>query len=227
MKPIVLMTDSKLYKDERVEIIHLPFIGIAPLPKQPIRQHYDWLIFTSKNAVDIFLKQYAHITFDNIAAIGIKTKEHIEHYNLKVAFIPSKFNQESFIDEMGNLFHHCSVCLPVSIEARPKLYDALKSIADVDKIDLYRPIGNEHNIIQAKNLIQMHQVDWITFMSPSSVNAFGRQKLNANLSVMSIGHITSRALSHLNIEHYVSQIETRKSMIDTILNIENNRKGGL
>ena len=44
---------------------------------------------------------------------------------------------------------------------------------------------------------------------------------------MAIGHVTSSALNQLNIEHYVSQIETKKSMIDTILNIENNRKGGL
>lgn len=227
MKPIVLMTDSKLYKDERVEIIHLPFIGVEPLPVQPTRQHYDWLIFTSKNAVEIFFKLYAHVTFENIAAIGIKTKEHIEHYNHKVAFMPSQFNQESFIDEMDNIFCHCTVCLPVSTEARPKMYDALKSLADVDRIDLYRPVKIDENINLAMQLIETHQVDWITFMSPSSVNAFGNQPKNHHLSVMAIGHVTSSALNLLNIEHYVSQIETKKSMIDTILNIENNRKGGL
>lgn len=227
MKPIVLMTDSKLYKDERVEIIHLPFIGVEPLPVQPTRQHYDWLIFTSKNAVEIFFKLYAHVTFDNIAAIGIKTKEHIEHYNHKVVFMPSKFNQESFIDEMDNIFCHSTVCLPISTEARPKMYDALKSLADVDRIDLYRPVRIDENINLALQLIETHQVDWITFMSPSSVNAYGKQSKNHNLSFMAIGHVTSSALNQLNIEHYVSQIETKKSMIDTILNIENNRKGGL
>nr|WP_165983342.1 uroporphyrinogen-III synthase [Macrococcus goetzii] len=227
MKPIVLMTDSKLYKDERVVIIHLPFIGVEPLPVQPTRQHYDWLIFTSKNAVEIFFKLYAHVTFENIAAIGIKTKEHIEHYNHKVAFMPSQFNQESFIDEMGNLFNHSTVCLPISTEARPKMFDALKSLADVDRIDLYRPVKNDKNINLALQLIKTGKVDWITFMSPSSVKAFGKQKLEQYISVMAIGHVTSSALNQLNIEHYVSQKETKKSMIDTILNIENNRKGGL
>lgn len=225
MKPIVLMTDSKPYKDERVEIIHLPFIKIAPLAVQTIRPQYDWLIFTSKNAVDIFFDQYNTTQFSKIAAIGIKTSNYLEQLGLKVDFVPTQFNQECFIEEMGDRFNQCTVCLPVSRKARPKLYNALKKDSTVDRIDIYEPVPNDENINKAKALILNQQIDWITFLSPSSVTAFGNEIFTNRVSVIAIGHVTSKALKDNEIHHYVSEQETKQSIIDTIIKIETERKG--
>lgn len=225
MKPIVLMTDSKPYKDERVEIIHLPFIGIQSLPIQTIRPHYDWLIFTSKNAVNLFFENYPSVQFDKIAAIGSKTKAYLEHKGHVVDFVPTAFNQECFIEEMNERFDGLTVCLPVSSKARPKLYNALKSCANVDRIDLYMPISNKVNILKAEALITENKVNWIMFMSPSSALAYQYQGWSKDVSVMAIGHVTSKALESIGIEHYVSTYETKESMIESILTIENERKG--
>ncbi|MGV2875023.1 uroporphyrinogen-III synthase [Macrococcus capreoli] len=225
MKPIVLMTDSKPYKDERVEIIHLPLIGIQALPIQTIRPHYDWLIFTSKNAVDIFFNNYQSTQFDKIAAIGSKTKAYLEQNGYSVDFVPTAFHQECFIEEMNNRFDGLNVCLPVSSKARPKMYNALKSCANVDKIDLYMPIENKVNLLKAETLIIENKVNWVTFMSPSSVLAYENHAWFEAVSVMAIGSVTSQALESIGIAHYVSACETKESMIDTILKIENERKG--
>ncbi|WP_414049880.1 uroporphyrinogen-III synthase [Macrococcus animalis] len=220
MKPIVLMTDSKPYMDERVKILHLPFIGIRTLPIQTIRSHYDWLIFTSKNAVDIFFKNYPQAQYDKIAAIGSKTKEYLEQMGYLVDFVPSAFNQECFIKEMNNRFDGLSVCLPVSQNARPKMFNALKRSANVDRIDLYAPVSNKVNILKAASMITNGEVNWITFMSPSSVEAYCCHNWNKDVSIMAIGHVTSHALAEIGIEHYVSPLETKESMIESILKIE-------
>lgn len=227
MKPVILMTDSQLYKDNRVETIHLPFIDLCPLPIQKLRHHYDWLILTSKNAVNIFLKQYPEVTFDRIAVIGRKTESLLQEKGYKVDFVPTKFNQECFIQEMGCRFDGLNVCLPVSSEARPNMFNALKTCANVDRIDLYQPIANHNNIDKAEALITTNQIDWITFMSPSAVKAYQRYHWSEDIQVLAIGHVTSNALQANHIKHVISTQETKESMIETILNIENERKGEL
>ncbi|MCE4956247.1 uroporphyrinogen-III synthase [Macrococcoides caseolyticum] len=224
MKPIVLMTDSKPYKDARVEIIHLPFIKMKELPIQHTRQHYDWLIFTSKNAVDTFFSNYPHVLFTSIAAIGEKTKAYLEDKGYPVDFVPSRYNQECFIAEMGNRFNEKTIGLPVSSQARPHIYNALKSCANVDRIELYEPVANHENVRQAIQFINAQHIHWITFMSPSSVAALNRSSLHS-INVMAIGHVTSDALKKKGIQHYISALETKESMISTIINIEHERKG--
>ncbi len=56
MKPVVVMTQTNDMQSDLVSIIHKPFIDIKPLnfDIHLLNQRYDWLIFSSKNAVKFF-----------------------------------------------------------------------------------------------------------------------------------------------------------------------------
>ena len=53
MKPVVVMTQTSEIQSDLVTIIHKPFIDIKPLEfdLRLLKDNYDWLIFSSKNAV--------------------------------------------------------------------------------------------------------------------------------------------------------------------------------
>ena len=54
MKPVVVMTQTSEIQSDLVTIIHKPFIDIHPLEfdSRLLKDNYDWLIFSSKNAVN-------------------------------------------------------------------------------------------------------------------------------------------------------------------------------
>ncbi|MGZ1561789.1 uroporphyrinogen-III synthase, partial [Staphylococcus argenteus] len=69
MKPVVVMTQTNDVQSDLVTIIHKPFIEIKPLAfdLNLLDQHYDWLIFSSKNAVKYFYKYLKILNVDYIA----------------------------------------------------------------------------------------------------------------------------------------------------------------
>ncbi|RXK18165.1 uroporphyrinogen-III synthase [Macrococcus sp. DPC7161] len=220
MKPVVLMTDSRPYQHECLEIKHLPLIKIHYLNPRIPQSHYDWLIFTSKNAVQLFFEHFQDkVTFDHIAVIGEKTAEVIKKLGYRVDYMPSKYQQECFIDEMGTRFHNKTVLLPVSKLARPKLYDALNASAHLTKIDLYTSVPDDVNVDALYHLLSNNKADAVTFMSPSAVDAyFQKYRAIRSAKVVAIGQITSKALQKYEQSHTVAKKETKNDMINMILN---------
>ena len=76
MKPIIVVTSTRTVQREDVEIRHYPFIDIVPIKFEQscLKPHYDWLIFTSVNAIKIFEPYLNQIEVDCIAVIGTKQK---------------------------------------------------------------------------------------------------------------------------------------------------------
>lgn len=98
MKPVVVMTQTNDMQSDLVSIIHKPFIDIKPLnfDIHLLNQHYDWLIFSSKNAVKFFYKYLKGINVDNIAVIGSKTAQYCESLGIRVDFMQTTFLKKDF-----------------------------------------------------------------------------------------------------------------------------------
>ena len=60
MKPVIVMTQTSKVQSDLVNIIHKPLIQIQELSfnEHLLNHSYDWLIFSSKNAVKYF---YAYL----------------------------------------------------------------------------------------------------------------------------------------------------------------------
>ena len=94
------------------EIIEFPTIEIVPpesydeLDKSIDKvEIYDWLIFTSRNGVNCFLKRFFEKDRDirdlkgiKICAIGTKTAKEIKKYGIKINLIPEEFHAEGLIE---------------------------------------------------------------------------------------------------------------------------------
>ncbi|EZH95117.1 uroporphyrinogen-III synthase, partial [Staphylococcus aureus subsp. aureus 21311] len=169
MKPVVVMTQTNDMQSDLVSIIHKPFIDIKPLnfDIHLLNQRYDWLIFSSKNAVKFFYKYLKGINVDNIAVIGSKTAQYCESLGIRVDFMPNDFSQEGFLKSFNQT--NQKILLPSSELARPLLLAALSKDNEVVKIDLYTSVPNKQNIQDVKEMIEHQQIDALTFSSSSAV----------------------------------------------------------
>ncbi|HEC2179291.1 TPA: uroporphyrinogen-III synthase [Staphylococcus delphini] len=220
MKPIIVMTQTKRYDDQRAEIVHLPFVTTEPLPfdQSVLRRHYDWLVFTSQNAVTHFLPYLKQLNFNGLAVIGEKTKAFCESQGLQVDFYPADYSQEGFLEAFPTQQGQ-HILIPSSQRARPLLHETLQARGfNVEKIDLYTSRFLMENVKKAKERIEQGQVDALTFASASAVKAFFDDDTPLNFErYYAIGQQTARQLQDYGDSCFIADIQTLESMVTKIL----------
>jgi uroporphyrinogen III methyltransferase / synthase len=159
---------------------------------------YDWILFTSANAVR-FLATRMPAGVPNIRAkvccIGPKTKSVAEEFGWRVTLVPEAYVAESVADAFAQQpLAAQTIFLPRAAVARDLVPQALRERgAQVDVVEVYR------NAIPADAAANAERVfadppDWIAFTSSSTVKnllaVIAREKL-ANARIASIGPATS------------------------------------
>lgn len=182
---------------------------------------YDWLIFTSVNAVDYFLrrlKMSGRETGDlddlKVCAIGEATAERLGQAHIHVDVMPAEFNAEGVFaalseyvggpDRLGGL----NILLPRAAIARDYLPKALTEAgARVDVVPAYRTVLPENADRGKLSAMLTGSADCIAFTSSSTVknlallfdtNDLG-EKLK-ELAVACIGDITASTAAEYGLK---------------------------
>lgn len=167
---------------------------------------YDWLVFTSVNAVDVVFDRIAiagakpHLDHVKIAAIGPKTAEALRLRGIEPFFMPDEYVGEAILPGLGDLRGKW-VLLPRAEIARQALPEAIVLAGGVaHEIIVYQTLPAE---VDAEGLAALKAgVDWVTFTSSSTVQNFAQitrqQGLNpldlpGNPKIACIGPITEKA----------------------------------
>ncbi|MGN0427682.1 MAG: uroporphyrinogen-III C-methyltransferase [Agathobacter sp.] len=98
-------------REKGAEVLEIPVGEIRWLPFEMATQEIpEWLIFTSKNAVEGFFMGLAQNKIDmrafgntKIAAIGVHTAEKLEDYGVFADFLPSQSNGKTLGEEMAGV----------------------------------------------------------------------------------------------------------------------------
>lgn len=174
---------------------------------------YDWIIFTSVNAVEIFFAQMKNEDIDirslhgiNLCAIGPATRDSLQDRGLKVDLVPDEYRAEGILKELGNKVKNGQwVLLPRARGARKVLPETLRQWGVlVNEVILYEAIPDTRTGKARITEIIEDRVDYLTFTSSSTVSNFvrmvGRDKvlsLNNKARVACIGPVTAEtAKSH-------------------------------
>jgi uroporphyrinogen-III synthase len=171
---------------------------------------YDWLVFTSANAVEAFHRraQFLRLTQlpQHIAAIGPATLHAANQIGLSVDLIPPQYIAESLTEALLPEAPGKSFLLVRAAEARDILPEALTAVgATVTIAEAYRNQLPPDSIPALKHLfsIPVNYPDAITFTSASTARNLcalleaANLTLPSNITLASIGPITSEALRHL------------------------------
>jgi len=175
---------------------------------------FEWIIFTSANAVRYFFKFKTNSRNDmhkiKIACIGKKTSEVLQSYNLRSLLIPVTFTSKKLLKAILKYdVRRKRILLPVSNLAGNELQEGLQMHgAYVERIEVYKTIGHKNSqkeMIFQK--IENKSVDCITFYSPSAINSFadliGEQGITLintrKIPIAVIGPTTAKAARGKNL----------------------------
>ena len=190
------------------DVLLLPTIAIAP-PENPapLREaathcyQYDWIIFTSVNAVEAFaaeLPQARHCRA-HIATVGAATAQAAERCGFIVSLTPEKYIAESLVEAfLQENLKNCCILIPSAAVTRDVVPRELRKLgAQVDVVEAYRNILPPETAQRAASIFQKPYPDWVLFASSSAVEnlvaLIGPEPLR-NVSIGTIGPATSQTV---------------------------------
>jgi uroporphyrinogen III methyltransferase/synthase len=226
------------------EAIEAPMIRIlppedfGPLDDACARAgRFDWIIFSSANAVDAFMERLLESPADARALGGVKlcgvgpaTAEHLADYGLKADLTPAEYRAEAILRELTERggVRGLKVLLPHADIGRELLADELrKQGAEVEEVIAYRTIAVEADREGDPDIYRMlleRSVDVVTFTSASAVRNFVRilgaepaADLLGSTVVACIGPVTAEAAAQANIQTTIQPANyTIPALVDAI-----------
>jgi uroporphyrinogen-III synthase len=222
------------------ESIFFPVIEIQPIENNVALERaleklncYEWVVFTSVNAVDVVFDEYSVLFLEGntgvkFAAIGPKTAEALRKYSIEPDFVPEEYVAEAIMPGLGDLQGKW-VLLPRAEIAREALPKAIANVGGIaHEIIVYQtlPAQVDENEMSALKL----GMDVITFTSASTVENFVAITRQHNLDPLNlpnnpliacIGPITEQAAKEVGFQNLVVANEyTTDGLIKAIINME-------
>lgn len=206
--------------------IEAPLIRIAPpadyeaLDEACARlDDFDWVVFTSGNAVEAFMGRLLASPADvralrhvRLCAIGAGTSDRFTRYGIKVDLIPPESRAESVVQALlsqGDV-NGIRFLLPRADIGREVIGEELrKRGAAVTEVVAYRTMAIDPEREGEPDVYRMlldRRIDVVTFTSPSAVRSFAdlygaeaAADLLGHTAVASIGPVTAEAASQYGI----------------------------
>lgn len=198
---------------------------------------FDWVVFTSINAINSFFSRMHEKGFDSrkmhgcrIAAVGTVTADCLLKYGLKADLLPEKFTGEGLVEALlkkgvsGN-----KILIPRALEARKVLEDGLSEAgAQVTIVPVYKnvpPVAEGENV---RKEIEAGEIDMITFASSSTVHNFVDMvacrdkkelaRLLDGVLIATIGPITGKTVAEYGLNVDIQpDIYTIPAMVEAIV----------
>ena len=222
------------------EPVFFPVIEIQPIESNVALERavsklgcYDWVVFTSVNAVDIVFENYASAFLQEVpalkfAAIGPKTAEALQARGIAPDFVPDEYIAESILPGLGDLRGKW-VLLPRAEIARKALPEAIFEAGGIPhEIAVYKTLPAQ---LDLEGLAALQSgVDVITLTSSSTVhnlvivakrNGLDPLSLPGDPLFVCIGPITEQAAREEGLVNLVTAKEyTTQGMIEVIRKME-------
>ncbi len=174
---------------------------------------YDWVIFTSVNAVDRTMARPGWPvvadtawTKTRVAAVGKATTTALKAAGVRVDLVPNHANAVSLAKALiGMKIDGQRILYPKADIARPALVDTLAAAgASVTAVDAYRTVPETEIDLTVLQRLNRGGIDIVTFASPSSVRhlwaALGHQfAVLDTASIVCVGSVTAAAARELGL----------------------------
>ena len=198
---------------------------------------FDWVVFTSANAVDALMQAVVETGGDvrslkgpMLCAVGSATAEQLARYGIKVDLVPSEYRAEALAGTLaaqGSL-DEVRVLLPRADIGREVVADSLRAGgAMVTEVVAYRNVLDESTDggPDVYRMLLDGELDVVTFTSASAVRNFAKiygteqaADLLSRTVVAAIGPVTADAAARLGIPvHVQPTVYTVPALVDAIV----------
>ncbi len=214
---------SRALAAQGAEPVELPTIEIAP----SVDEHelasviadlktsaYGWVVFTSANAVSLFMGHLRDAGLDarafgraQIAAIGPGTANALASHGLRADIVPELFVAEGLLEAFSaRVMRGQRVLLPRAEGAREVIVDGLEALgAHVHELTLYRAAVPSQPDAEGLRRLRAGEIDVATFASSSAVRNLV-EMLGGDVSplrgvlIAAIGPITAQAVRDAGLD---------------------------
>ncbi len=224
------------------DVLEISTIRIVPLPLEDAQrdklenfsQHFDWVVLTSPNAVELFFSEFFKVRSDvrdlgavKFAAVGPATVQKLRALHLRADLQPEIYTTE----KLAELFSETMVkgmrfCLPHGQLADPQLANHLRELGGVvEEWVLYDTQPEEEDAGGARARYLREGAHWITFTSSSTAENWHALHLKPEdgaplPKVVSMGPVTSVTLRKLGYEIAAeASSSTLDSLVETIIKL--------
>lgn len=222
------------------EPIFFPVIEISPIEDNVALEKtfekldcYQWVVFTSVNAVDMVFNRYSHLISGKgsgvrFAAIGPKTAKALQARGITTHFVPEEYIAEAILPGLGDVQGKW-VLLPRAEIARKTLPEAIANAGGiVHEIAVYKTLPAQPD---SEGLTALKSgVDVITLTSASTVqnfvaivkqNGLDPLHLPGDPVFACIGPITEQAAKEQGLVRLIVAKEyTTEGLMEVISNLE-------
>jgi uroporphyrinogen III methyltransferase/synthase len=204
------------------DVLEIPTIRIVPVAlgeaertkMESLSTHFNWLIFTSPNAVELFFEEYFKLKSDlrdlgpiKLATVGPATAQKLNALHLRADLQPDIYTTE----KLAECFSAKEVaskrfCLPHGRLADPLLGNFLREKEGfVEEWTLYDTEPEHEDLTGARARFLREGAHWITFTSSSTAENWHALQLqpasgSPRPKVVSMGPVTSATLRKLGYE---------------------------
>jgi uroporphyrinogen III methyltransferase/synthase len=210
-------------EDLGARVLECPTIQIVP-PKSwiPVDESirrlstYDWLLFTSANAVEQFMDRMGpRRPSIPIAVVGSATATKLAQWELKPSLVPREFRAEGLLEAFPETLVGTKILFPRAEVARELLPEELRRRgAVVDVVVVYRTMKAFAGSIA--EILQFDRVDCVIFTSPSAIPE-DLHMLPTGTALAVIGPVTREAAQLLGLKADILPVEsTIPALVDAI-----------
>ncbi|NWG75280.1 MAG: uroporphyrinogen-III synthase, partial [Rubrivivax sp.] len=212
------------------EVLELQVIGIEPVDAGERMAllvaegcPFEWVVFTSQNAVARFFEELEAAEADarllagcRLGAVGPATSAALREHGLRADFVPASFSAEAFAAEFPNA--RGPILFPCGKLARDTLPRGLAERGlFVETLPLYDTVLGGAEVDAVGRRLAAGEIHAITFTSSSTAENFGKLLPEADLTgvvLASIGRKTSATLRELGHE---PTVEAAASTLDGLV----------
>jgi uroporphyrinogen III methyltransferase / synthase len=196
------------------EVLEMPAMRISRLDLTPLRTEmtrlgdYQWLIFTSQNAVSIFWEQLLGSGRDArtlallaIAAVGPATAAALLERGIAVDVIPERFVAEGLLEKLRERddITGARVLYVTGEGSREVLREGLEELgAEVIVVQAYRSLRDGAGANKLRRALESGSINAVTFTSASAVRGYVEavgEELSLKAPAITIGPQTTEAVT--------------------------------
>ena len=199
---------------------------------------YQWIIFTSINAIDAFFNRLQHHGLDSrslhncrVAAVGRVTADCLLAHGIAADLLPDDFTGEGLAAALeAEGVAGQEILLPRALKAREVVPERLRAAGAVVTVaPVYQNVRPSGHDAELKAKLEAGEVDMVTFTSSSTVNNFVMMLgvadsaelagLMLGVEIAAIGPITAKAVVKHGLKVDVQpETYTIPAMVEAIVN---------
>ena len=231
-------TLSSLLREQGARVLEMPAAKVARLDSAGLQaaiarlREYQWLVFTSQNAVSIFWEQLLAASLDarvlagiRVAAVGPGTAGALLERGIIVDVVPERFVAEGLLDalrERGAL-EEANMLYVTAEGARDVLRAGLEELgARVEVVEAYRSVRDGRRADRLRRELERGGVSYVTVTSASAVKAYVDmvgEEAARGVRLVSIGPAASAAAREAGLDVAAEAEEpTMDSLVRALVN---------